>query len=42
MVEAILKSLPQGWRPMVVMDWSDGFWVRMQQKFTDTELEVSF
>jgi hypothetical protein len=38
MVEAVLKSLPQEWRAVVVMDWSDGFWVRMQQEYTNLEV----
>jgi hypothetical protein len=38
MVGAIIKSLPREWRPVVVMDWSDGFWIRMQQKFTNIEI----
>lgn len=32
MVEAILTDFPLEWQPAVIMDWSDGFWVRMSEK----------
>ena len=32
MVEAVLNALPRGWRAVVVMDWSDGFWTAMRKK----------
>lgn len=38
MVDAVLRALPRGWRAVVVMDWSDGFWERMQQKHTNLEV----
>ena len=33
MVEVILKDLPENWRPAVVMDWSDGFWDKMKERY---------
>lgn len=33
MVEAILKDFPKGWSPVVIMDWSDGFWDRIKEKY---------
>jgi hypothetical protein len=35
MVDAILKGLPNDWQPTVVLDWSDGFWDRMKEKYED-------
>jgi hypothetical protein len=32
MVEAVMKALPNGWKAAVVMDWSQGFWDKMQEK----------
>ncbi len=33
MVDAILKDFPKGWQPAVVMDWSNGFWDKMKEKY---------
>jgi hypothetical protein len=33
MVKAIITALPDDWEAAVVMDWSDGFWERMAQKY---------
>ncbi len=33
MVDAILKDFPKDWQPTVVMDWSNGFWDRMKEKY---------
>jgi len=33
MVDAILKGLPNNWQPTVVLDWSDGFWGKMKEKY---------
>lgn len=33
MVGAILNDLPKAWNGVVVMDWSDGFWDRMKEKY---------
>jgi len=33
MVDAVLKDFPKDWNPAVVMDWSDGFWERMEEKY---------
>ena len=33
MADAVLKDFPQGWSPLVFMDWSDGFWDRMKEKY---------
>ena len=32
MVNAILKDFPKDWQPTVTMDWSDGFWKKMEMK----------
>ena len=37
MVDAILKDLPKDWQPAVVMDWSDGFWDKMKEKYKKIE-----
>lgn len=37
MADAILKDLPDGWQPAVVMDWSDGFWKKIQARYTHFE-----
>ena len=33
MVKAVLRALPKGWRGVVLMDWSDGFWDKMKMKY---------
>ncbi|REG77529.1 hypothetical protein [Algoriphagus antarcticus] len=33
MVDAVLKDFPEGWSPVVIMDWSDGFWDKMKEKY---------
>ena len=33
MVDAVLKDFPKNWRPAVIMDWSNGFWKRMEEKY---------
>ena len=33
MVDTIFKNFPKDWQPAVVMDWSDGFWVKMKTKY---------
>ena len=37
MVDAILKDLPKDWNPAVIMDWSNGFWEKMEDKYDDFE-----
>jgi len=32
MVEAVVNALPRGWKAVVVMDWSEGFWEVMRQR----------
>ena len=32
MVEAVMRALPLGWKAVVVMDWSDGFWETMRRR----------
>lgn len=32
MVEAVLDGLPKGWKVIVIMDWSDGFWAVMRKR----------
>ena len=33
MVDAILKDFPKDWQPTVVMDYSNGFWEKMEEKY---------
>ncbi len=33
MVDAILNDFPSDWQPAVVMDWSNGFWDKMKEKY---------
>ena len=35
MVEAILKEFPKDWQPTVVMDYSNGFWEKMQENYKE-------
>lgn len=37
MVDAILKDFPKDWQPAVVMDWSNGFWNKMKEKYNKLE-----
>jgi len=37
MVDALLKDFPKDWRPAVVMDWSNGFWDKMKDKYNELE-----
>jgi hypothetical protein len=32
MANAILKDFPKDWQPTVTMDWSNGFWKKMEKK----------
>lgn len=38
MVEAVLRALPPGWKAVVVMDWSDGFWEHMSRTHPNIEI----
>ena len=31
-VAAVMKALPRGWKAVVVMDWSGGFWEAMRRR----------
>ena len=33
MADAILNELPKDWRPAVTLDWSEGFWDKMKEKY---------
>jgi hypothetical protein len=33
MVDAVMGALPEDWSAVVVMDWSGGFWEKMQEKY---------
>lgn len=33
MVEAVMNALPADWKAAIVMDWSQGFWEKMQGKY---------
>ncbi len=38
MVSAVFNSLTKDWHGVVVMDWSDGFWGRMKEKYHNLEI----
>ena len=38
MVDAVFKSLPENWIGVVVMDWSEGFWKKMQKNYKNLEI----
>jgi len=33
MVKAVLSSIPDDWQALVVIDYSEGFWGRMIEKY---------
>jgi hypothetical protein len=33
MVKAVVTAIPDDWKAAVVMDYSDGFWDRMSEKY---------
>ncbi len=33
MVQAVMTALPDDWEACVVMDWSEGFWDKMAEKY---------
>ena len=37
MVNAIFKDFPKDWQATVVMDWSGGFWNKMEEKYKNIE-----
>ncbi len=37
LVAAVLENLPKEWSLAVVMDWSNGFWDKMKNKYNDRE-----
>jgi hypothetical protein len=37
MVDALLEDFPKDWQPAVVMDWSNGFWDKMKEKYKKLE-----
>ena len=37
MVDAILEDIPKGWQPAVILDWSNGFWEKMKEKYNNLE-----
>lgn len=37
MVDAVLRDFPKGWQPAVIMDWSNGFWDGMEEKYQTLE-----
>ena len=38
MVDAVFKSLPKNWYGVVIMDWSRGFWEKMQKSHKNLEI----
>ena len=37
MVSAVLNDLSKDWEVFTLMDWSDGFWDKMKERFTDVK-----
>lgn len=37
MVDAVLKDFPKDWQPAVIMDWSNGFWEKMEKKYDNLD-----
>ena len=37
MVDAILRDFPPHWKPAVILDWSNGFWDKMKEKYNKIE-----
>jgi hypothetical protein len=37
MVKAVFQDFSKDWQPAVVMDWSNGFWDRMKEKYRPEE-----
>lgn len=37
MLSAVMTNLPKDWKAAVVMDWSGGFWEKMEEKYNDRE-----
>jgi len=37
MVEAVFQDFSHNWQPAVAMDWSNGFWDRMKEKYRKGE-----
>ncbi len=38
MVRAVMTALPDEWEACVIMDWSDGFWDKMAEKYDGIEV----
>ena len=38
MVDAVIRALPDDWKAVVVMDWSGGFWEKMQDKYRKLDI----
>ena len=38
MVKAVMTGLPDDWEACVVMDYSEGFWERMAEKYDRIEV----
>ena len=37
MADAVLNNFPNDWKPTVVMDWSNGFWDKIKDKYKNLE-----
>jgi len=37
-VHVVINALPDDWTAVVVMDWSQGFWEKMQTKYNKLEI----
>ena len=37
MVAASLKNIPNDWEVAIVFDWSNGFWDKMQQRYSEVK-----
>ena len=37
MIEAVFTGFPNDWQATVVMDWSEGFWDNMKEKYSNVD-----
>ncbi len=38
LIQSVMTALPDEWEACVVMDWSEGFWERMAEKYDGIEV----
>ena len=40
MVAASIKNIPYDWEVAIVFDWSDGFWEKMMQRYSEVKWTI--